>query len=72
MIPNTVYRPIFDENNPSVVVGINLVALTDIQYGEELFDDYRRHGLAPRWLLQFAKDYNLPSLNFANCNDFVV
>jgi hypothetical protein len=64
--PNTVYRPAqngFD-------VGINLVALRSIESGSELFDDYRRHGIAPLWLLKFADKYGV-TLNFAECNDFV-
>jgi hypothetical protein len=60
--PNTVYR--------ATVAGINLVALENIEAGQELFDDYRRHGTAPRWLKDFASDRNL-HLNFADCNDFV-
>lgn len=60
--PNTVYRPSSD--------GINLVALEDIHSGEELYDDYRRHGAAPDWLRDFATNHNL-SLNFRGCNDFV-
>lgn len=60
--PNTVYRTTQD--------GINLVALTDVQAGSELYDDYRRHGRAPEWLLDFARDYQV-TLNFSECNDFV-
>ena len=65
--PNTVYRA---SANGGTNDGINLVAIRDIKAGDELFDDYRRHGSAPDWLLQFAKQYNV-SLNFAECNDFV-
>lgn len=65
--PNTVYRPAI---NGGTDVGIDLVALRDIREGEELFDDYRRHGSAPAWLLKFASKNNV-SLNFAECNDFV-
>jgi len=65
--PNTVYRPAAGGTDE----GINLVALSPIKRGEELFDDYRRHGRAPDWLLAFARDYKV-SLNFAECNDFVV
>ena len=66
--PNTVYRP---DPQGGTDVGINLVALRDIRNGEELFDDYRRHGKAPKWLLEFAEEYKV-TLNFAECNDFVV
>lgn len=65
--PNTVYRA--DEDG-GTRAGINLVAIADIRKGDELFDDYRRHGHAPEWLLDFAKKYDV-SLNFAECNDFV-
>jgi len=65
--PNTVYRA---SANGGTDDGINLVAIRDIKAGDELFDDYRRHGSAPGWLLQFAKQYNV-TLNFAECNDFV-
>ena len=65
--PNTVYRA---STNGGIDDGINLVAISDIKAGDELFDDYRRHGSAPDWLLQFAKKYNV-TLNFAECNDFV-
>jgi len=65
--PNTVYRA---SANGGTDDGINLVAISDIKAGDELFDDYRRHGSAPDWLLQFAKKYNV-TLNFAECNDFV-
>jgi len=64
--PNTVYRT----RQGGTQAGIVLVALRDIQAGEELYDDYRRHGQAPPWLLEFAKDKQV-SLNFAECNDFV-
>lgn len=60
--PNTVYRS--SEN------GINLVALTEVEAGDELYDDYTRHGRAPEWLLAFSQKYNV-NLNFAECNDFV-
>ena len=61
--PNTVYR--------ATDKGINLVALRDIAKDEELYDDYRRHGKAPEWLRNFAKNKGV-TLNFAECNDFVV
>jgi hypothetical protein len=60
--PNTVYRP-----RPN---GIALVALRNIATGQELYDDYRRHGQAPEWLREFAAAKQI-SLNFAECNDFV-
>jgi len=60
--PNTVYRT--SKN------GIDLVALTHIQPGDECLDDYRRHGRAPEWLLEFAKEKQV-TLNFSECNDFV-
>ena len=64
--PNTVYQKTTD--------GINLVALENIQIGEEMFDDYKRHGqYPPSWLLDFASKYpnQVDTLNFANCNEFV-
>ena len=63
--PNIIYRWMGNNN------GIHLVALQDIAKGEELFDDYRRFGKAPDWLLTFARDKQIP-LNFVGCNDFVV
>ncbi|KAL7567568.1 hypothetical protein ACA910_000169 [Epithemia clementina (nom. ined.)] len=60
--PNTVYR--------QTDVGISLVALEDIAKNEELLDDYRRHGKAPKWLRDFAQSHQV-TLNFAGCNDFV-
>ena len=60
--PNTIYMESSD--------GIDLVALSDIPSGSELYDDYRRHGKAPEWLKKFARIHNI-SLNFADCNDFV-
>eukprot|EP00566_Odontella_aurita_P001106 CAMPEP_0113525292 /NCGR_PEP_ID=MMETSP0015_2-20120614/74_1 /TAXON_ID=2838 /ORGANISM="Odontella" /LENGTH=237 /DNA_ID=CAMNT_0000423429 /DNA_START=292 /DNA_END=1005 /DNA_ORIENTATION=+ /assembly_acc=CAM_ASM_000160 len=65
--PNTVYCPA----KGGTGVGIDLVALSDIVEGEELFDDYRRHGSSPVWLLDFGSRYNV-TLNFAECNDFVL
>lgn len=62
MQPNTVYR--------ETTHGIDLVALVNVQAGQELYDDYRRHGTAPPWLQAFAKQYAV-TLNFADCNDFV-
>jgi hypothetical protein len=64
--PNTVYRPAEGGTDE----GIDLIALTDIQSGDELFDDYRRHGHAPQWLLDFSTKYQV-GLNFAECNTFV-
>jgi hypothetical protein len=64
--PNTVYRP----KVGGLEEGIDLIALTDIAAGDELFDDYRRHGSATTWLLEFAKTKNI-NLNFEGCNDFV-
>lgn len=60
--PNTVYK--------ATPWGIDLVSMSKIEQGQELYDDYRRHGLAPEWLRSFAKKYNV-TLNFADCNDFV-
>ena len=60
--PNTVYR--------SSDKGIDLVALCDLEPGQELVDDYRRHGRAPEWLAEFAAKHEV-TLNFAGCNDFV-
>jgi SET domain len=65
-IPNTVYRT----RKGGTDTGIVLVSIRSIAAGEELFDDYRRHGLAPKWLLEFARAKNV-TLNFADCNDFV-
>eukprot|EP00548_Thalassiothrix_antarctica_P017431 CAMPEP_0194198444 /NCGR_PEP_ID=MMETSP0154-20130528/77770_1 /TAXON_ID=1049557 /ORGANISM="Thalassiothrix antarctica, Strain L6-D1" /LENGTH=251 /DNA_ID=CAMNT_0038923239 /DNA_START=117 /DNA_END=869 /DNA_ORIENTATION=+ len=59
--PNTVYRAVTDGGTDK---GINLVAIKDIVKGDELYDDYRRHGTAPAWLLDFAEDYGV-GLNFA-------
>ena len=61
--PNTVYR--------ATAHGIDLIALQDIERDTELTDDYRRHGLAPPWLQEWAGT-NSVTLNFANCNDFVI
>jgi SET domain len=62
--PNTVYK--CHDKSPQ----IHLLALTDIAAGDELFDDYRRHGPAPDWLKEFAVQHNV-TLNFGDCNDFV-
>lgn len=64
--PNTVYRTLPGGTDEGIV----LVALSDIAVDEECFDDYRRHGSAPAWLEQFARDKRV-TLNFAGCNDFV-
>jgi SET domain len=64
--PNTVYRT----RKGGTKSGIVLVALVDITRGEELYDDYRRHGRAPQWLLEFSSAKQI-SLNFSECNDFV-
>lgn len=60
--PNTVYVP--------TLSGIDLVAIDEIKQGDELFDDYRRHGTAPAWLKEFSRQHKV-TLNFADCNDFV-
>lgn len=65
--PNTVYRAAAPGG---IDVGIDLYALIDIRKGDELTDDYRRHGTAPSWLLNFAREGDF-TLNFAECNDFV-
>ena len=65
-IPNTVYQT----RQGGTAEGIALVALCDINSGQELFDDYRRHGRAPHWLLEFSKAKQV-SLNFVDCNNFV-
>ncbi|CAB9518548.1 expressed unknown protein [Seminavis robusta] len=67
LVPNTVYRT----RKGGTQEGIVLVALCDVAAGDELFDDYRRHGRAPEWLKEFAREKQV-SLNFAECNDFVV
>lgn len=64
--PNTVYRA----REGGTKVGIQLVALSNIQNGDELYDDYRRHGPAPQWLQEWATLHQV-SLNFAGSNDFV-
>lgn len=66
--PNTVYRAAIPGGTD---VGIDLWALTYISRDDELFDDYRRHGTAPSWLLDFAGERGI-TLNFAECNDFVL
>ena len=53
-----------------VAQGIDLVALGDIKSGDELLDDYRRHGQPPAFALDFAAQFGI-SMNFAGCNDFV-
>ncbi|KAG1653892.1 hypothetical protein FOA52_013775 [Chlamydomonas sp. UWO 241] len=65
--PNVVYRapPI-----GGVAVGIDLVAMTDVTAGEQLLDDYRRHGQPPAWAREFAASFGV-SMNFSGCNDFV-
>ena len=79
--PNTVYRndrDFFTTHTTTTNVhrhpknaALYLVALTDIQAGDELFDDYNRHGRAPPlWLKNYAAEKNM-TLNFADCNDFV-
>jgi len=66
LAPNTVYRT----RKGGIQKGLVLKALRDIRKGDELYDDYRRHGRAPQWLLEFAKLKQV-TLNFAECNDFV-
>jgi hypothetical protein len=63
--PNTVYKA-----GGIVTEGIDLVALADIKYGDELVDDYRRHGQPPAWARKFSEEFRV-SLNFSGCNDFV-
>jgi len=65
---NTVYRA--EWRDASNIHGINLVATREIEEGEELFDDYRRHGNVPTWLLPFKEKAGV-DLNFADCNQFV-
>jgi hypothetical protein len=76
MYPNTIYRV----PPPQGVVGadvrdkhdaIQLVATREIFEGEQLYDDYRRHGKSPMWLQPLIRRRNL-QLNFKDCNDFVV
>jgi hypothetical protein len=74
-IPNTVYR---NDDTFTTIASSNgkralyLIALSDIQEGDELFDDYRRHGTTPPlWLKNYAIEKNI-TLNFADCNDFVM
>lgn len=66
--PNTVYR--FQDFTTMPSGALNLVALRDISSGDELYDDYRRHGKAPLWLKKMARERSL-QLNFADCNNFV-
>lgn len=71
--PNTVYRfeRKMDHDFTGRVSGaLHLVALRDISSGDEMYDDYRRHGTAPSWLKSLATERSL-QLNFADCNDFV-
>eukprot|EP00121_Abeoforma_whisleri_P002349 Awhi_evm1s2104 len=63
---NTIYQTASD----GIDKGIDLVAMTDIAEGSELFDDYRRHGKAPDWAKSFANEFGV-SMNFEGCNDFV-
>ena len=75
-IPNTVYRNDADDFVPTTPNGqqsvLYLVALSDIEKGDELYDDYRRHGTTPPlWLKNYATEKNI-TLNFADCNDFVL
>ena len=65
-VPNTVYV-----SSSSSAHGIDLLALTPIAAGDELYDDYRRHGAsAPPWLRDWATSQQV-TLNFADSNDFV-
>ncbi len=64
--PNTVYRTAAE----GLAQGIDLVAMTDITSGDELLDDYRRHGQPPAFALEFADQFDI-TMNFAGCNDFV-
>jgi len=64
--PNTIYQVSSD----GLDVGIDLCALTNVKKGDELHDDYRRHGNAPPWAKDFASKLGV-SLNFTGCNDFV-
>jgi hypothetical protein len=65
--PNTVYQALAGGTEE----GIALLALVDIAEGQELYDDYRRHGTATMWLKDFARTHNM-TLNFSDCNDFVI
>jgi hypothetical protein len=51
-------------------VGINLIAMKDIETGTEIVDDYRRFGRSPKWLKPFAEEHNV-TLVFEGSNDFV-
>ena len=64
--PNTVYRTAAQ----GISHGIDLVALTDIASGDELLDDYRRHGKPPAFALEFSQQFGI-DMNFVGCNDFV-
>jgi hypothetical protein len=65
--PNTIYHA---SSDGGIAVGIDLAALTDVKKGDELLDDYRRHGQAPPWAKGFADKLGI-SMNFVGCNDFV-
>jgi len=64
---NTVYKPAASSGE---LQDIDLLTLKDVKAGDELTDDYRRHGSAPQWAKEFASKHGV-TLNFAGCNDFV-
>eukprot|EP00658_Telonema_sp_P-2_P084733 TRINITY_DN9492_c0_g1_i3.p2 TRINITY_DN9492_c0_g1~~TRINITY_DN9492_c0_g1_i3.p2 ORF type:complete len:121 (-),score=18.09 TRINITY_DN9492_c0_g1_i3:98-460(-) len=66
ILPNTVYRTA----EGGVELGIDLVALTDIYDGDEMLDDYRRHGSPPDWAAEFSEEFGV-TMNFSGYNDFV-
>lgn len=63
-VPNIVMRWNLEAN------GMDLIALVDISEDEELVDDYRTYGNAPRWLKDWATK-NKVAINHPDCNDFV-
>jgi hypothetical protein len=73
--PNTIYQvPAVgddDDDENSKDDTLHLVAVREIFQGEQLYDDYRRHGKAPMWLQPLIRHRQL-QLNFKDCNNFVV
>ena len=68
------YRAVYDKfSSSSTIIGIDAVATRDINPGEELVDDYLRHGPQPEWAKQFVTEFQdqVKSMNFKGSNDFV-
>ena len=49
---------------------IHITARKDIRRGEELFYDYNDFGTPPQWLVDFAKEYDVP-INYKGYCDFI-